>query len=63
MDKKIIYLDTSNPHAVLPSSVNWSRVAGADRVGMIESLAVLWLGGWALFATVMCISQTMALSI
>jgi len=63
MDKKIIYLETSNQQAVLPSSANWSRVAGADRAGMIESLAIVWLGGWALFATVACISQTLALSI
>ena len=63
MDKKIIYLDKSNQHAVLPSSVNWSRVAGPDRAGIIESLALFWLGGWALFGTVACISQTFALSI
>ena len=63
MDKKIIYLDNSNQHAALPSSVNWSRVAGPDRGGLIESLALFWLGGWALFGTVACISQTFALSI
>jgi len=63
MDKKIIYLETANQQAISPSSVNWSRVAGADRAGLIESLAVVWLGGWALFATVACISQTLALPI
>jgi len=40
MDKKIIYLDDSNQHAALPSSVNRSRVAGPDRGGIIESLAL-----------------------
>lgn len=63
MDKKIIYLDKSNQHAVLPSSVNWSRVAGPDRGGVIEGLALFWLGDWALFGTVVCISQTFGLSI
>lgn len=63
MDKKIIYLDKSAQHAASPSSANWSRVAYSDRVGIIESLAILWLGGWALYATLTCISQTLALSI
>lgn len=63
MDTKIIYLENSGQHAVPPSSANWSRVAGTDLAGIIESVAVLWLGGWALFATVACISQTLALSI
>lgn len=63
MDKKIIYLDNSNQHAVSPSSVNWSRVAGSDRAAIIESLAVFWLGAWALVGTVACISQTFTLSI
>ena len=63
MDKKIIYLANSAQPVVRHSSANWSRVAGVDRTGIIESLAVLWLGGWTLFAAAACISQALALSI
>ncbi|MBV9731644.1 MAG: hypothetical protein JO275_02645 [Verrucomicrobia bacterium] len=60
MDNKITYLYNSAQHVALPSSANWSRVASADRVSIIENLAVIWLGGWTLYAIVTCISQTIA---
>jgi hypothetical protein len=60
MGNKITYLYDSAQHAASPSSANWSRVASANRIGIIDSLAVIWLGGWTLYAIVTWISQILA---
>ncbi|MBV8640091.1 MAG: hypothetical protein JO070_01800 [Verrucomicrobia bacterium] len=55
MNNNIIYLSPEQAMQTTTNAGGWIHVEAESAFGLIDSMLVLWLGGWSLYAGVECL--------